>query len=223
MTTATDCTRRPFAMDEAIAVLYARRPRLTRCCAACRMDYQTKAARPGAPFDLIGHLIHGEHHWCRARENDPQIPASRGRSTSSRSRSSRNPRAARWRACWTTLRRCDRRICANCRRWASPTPTSIAAAAIRSSASSPCVSCWRPGVEHLDPVSRPRACSPGSIRMEKSTVARFSSNYQRGTGLERAHVVKVVVCLVAVLAAERVAITDDEPPRSAGDTPARAD
>ena len=63
MTTSTDRTRRPFAMDEAIAVL-SRTPATLDALLRGLPDGWIAANEGGetwSPFDVIGHLIHGEH------------------------------------------------------------------------------------------------------------------------------------------------------------------
>ena len=72
MTTPPDRTRRPLVVDEAVAIL-ARTPGDARRAAARPAgragSWRTKAATPGVPFDVVGHLIHGERtDWVpRAR------------------------------------------------------------------------------------------------------------------------------------------------------------
>jgi hypothetical protein len=63
MTTPTDRTRRPFAMDEAIAVL-SRTPATLDALLRGLPDGWITANEGGetwSPFDVLGHLIHGEH------------------------------------------------------------------------------------------------------------------------------------------------------------------
>jgi uncharacterized damage-inducible protein DinB len=71
MTTQTDPTRRPFALDEAVAIL-RRTPAVLDALLRDLPDGWT-AANEGSgtwsPFDVVGHLIHGERtDWIgRAR------------------------------------------------------------------------------------------------------------------------------------------------------------
>jgi hypothetical protein len=71
MTTLTDRTRRPFVMDEAVAIL-ARTPASLDALLRGLPDGWIAADEGGetwSPFDVIGHLIHGEQtDWMpRAR------------------------------------------------------------------------------------------------------------------------------------------------------------
>jgi hypothetical protein len=71
MTTPTDRTRRPFVMDEAVALL-ARTPASLDALLRGLPDGWIAAHEGGetwSPFDVIGHLIHGEQtDWMpRAR------------------------------------------------------------------------------------------------------------------------------------------------------------
>src|SRR5258705_13983462 len=71
MTTQTDRTRRPFVMEEAVAIL-ARTPATLDAMLRGLPDGWIQAHEGGetwSPFDVIGHLIHGEQtDWVpRAR------------------------------------------------------------------------------------------------------------------------------------------------------------
>jgi DinB family protein len=63
MTAPIDRTRRPFAIEEAVAIL-ARTPSTVDALLRGLPDSWTLAHEGGetwSPFDVIGHLIHGEH------------------------------------------------------------------------------------------------------------------------------------------------------------------
>jgi DinB superfamily len=71
MTTTIDRSRRPFALDEAIAIL-SRTPATLDALLRDLPDEWTRANEGGdtwSPFDVVGHLIHGERtDWVeRAR------------------------------------------------------------------------------------------------------------------------------------------------------------
>lgn len=101
MTTQTDRTRRPFTMDEAVAVL-ARTPKMLDAQLRGLPESWISANEGGetwSPFDVLGHLIHGERtDWVpRARlilehgdsrpfdkfDRFAQFAASKGRSLAS--------------------------------------------------------------------------------------------------------------------------------------------
>ena len=131
-----DRTRRAFALDDAVAIL--KRTPATVDAMLRGLPAAWVTANEGgdtwSPFDVVGHLIHGERtDWLpRARhilehgdarpfdtfDRFAQFDASRGRSLDSLL----DEFAAARRKTWTVSRRC-----------VSPTPTWIAAAGTRSS------------------------------------------------------------------------------------------
>ena len=119
MSTRADRTRRPFVMHEGVAIL-ARTPATVDALLRGLADGWIVAHEGGdtwSPFDVVGHLIHGERtDWVpRARIIVEQ--ERRERSTNSiASRSSGNRTADRWPACSTSSRRCGGTTCASWKR-----------------------------------------------------------------------------------------------------------
>ena len=115
-TTHTDRTQRPFVMDEGIALL-ARTPGTLDAMLRGLPDGWINANEGDSswsPFDVVGHLIHGERtDWMPRVRIVLEHGEGRAFDTLIASRSSPRRRDDRSPACSMSSRRCARTICAS--------------------------------------------------------------------------------------------------------------
>ncbi len=113
MTMPPDRTRRPLVVNEAVAIL-ARTPGTLDALLRDLPDAWIVANEGGetwSPFDVVGHLIHGERADWVPRARIILDTARRARSIHSiASRSSQSRKGERWRACSTNSRRFGSRV-----------------------------------------------------------------------------------------------------------------